>query len=103
MILVEPSNESIELAEKIQYMAQGLGIHRIRAILNKIEDEDQEEYVMRALSEHSVRFLGSLPQLKEIRRQNLYGAELTPTFCYSVAGMIARYLLDEAEMSYQKI
>lgn len=103
LILVEPSNESIELAEKIQYMAQGLGIHRIRAILNKIEDEDQEEYVMRALSEHNVRFLGSLPQLKEIRRQNLYGAELTPTFCYSVAGTIARYLLDEAEMSYQKI
>lgn len=103
LILVEPSNESVALAEKIQYMAQGLGIRRIRAILNKIEDEEQEEYLMQALSARGVRFLGSLPQLKEIRRQNLYGAELTPAFCYSVAGTIARYLLDEAEMSYLKI
>lgn len=101
LILVEPSNESIELAEKIQYMAQGLGIRRIRAILNKIEEEAQEEYVMRALSARGVRFLGSLPLRREIRNQNLFGAELTPEFSEALAGTIARYLLDEAEMPYR--
>lgn len=103
LILVEPSNESIELAEKIQYMAQGLGIRRIRAVLNKIEDSEQEEYVMQLLSDRGIRFLGSLPLLRKIRLQNLYGAELTPAFSYTIAGTIARYLLDEAEMTYTKI
>lgn len=103
LILVEPSNESIELAEKIQYMAQGLGIRRIRAIINKVEDEEQEEYIMQSLSDRGVRFLGSLPLLREIRSQNLYGTELTPEFSYRIAGTITRYLLDEAEMTYTKI
>ena len=102
LILVEPSGESIELAEKIQYMAQGLGIRRIRAILNKVEDEEQEEYLRDALSARSVRYLGSLPLLRDVRNINLYGRELTPQFSYGVAGQIARYLLDEAEMSYTK-
>ena len=102
LILVEPSGESIELAEKIQYMAQGLGIRRIRAILNKVEDEEQEEYLRDALSARSVRYLGSRPLPRDVRNINLYGRELTPQFSYGVAGQIARYLLDEAEMSYTK-
>lgn len=103
LILVEPSNESIELAAKIQYMAQGLGIRRIRAILNKIEDEDQEEFVRDALSDLGVRYLGSLPLLKTIRSSNLYGNELTPDFSYQLAGQIAKFMLDEAEMTYDKV
>lgn len=103
LILVEPSNESIELAGKIQYMAQGLGIRRIRAILNKIEDEDQEEFVRDALSDLGVRYLGSLPLLKSIRNNNLFGNELTPDLSYSLAGQIVKFMLDEAEMTYDKI
>jgi len=103
LILVEPSNESIELAGKIQYMAQGLGIRRIRAILNKIEDEDQEEYVRDALSDLGVRYLGSLPLLKTIRNNNLFGSELTPDYSYQLAGQIAKFMLDEAEMTYDKV
>ncbi len=103
LILVEPSGESIELAGKIRYMAEGLGIRRIRAILNKIEDEEQEEYVCEALSSLGVRFLGSLPLMKEIRNVNLFGNELTPEFSYRLAGQIAKYMLDEAEMNYDPV
>lgn len=103
LIMVEPSNESIELAGKIQYMAQGLGIRRIRAILNKIEDKDQEEYIRDALSNLGVRYLGSLPLLKSIRNDNLFGNELTPELSYKLSGQIVKFMLDEAEMTYDKI
>ncbi len=103
LILVEPSNESIELAGKIQYMAQGLGIRRIRAILNKIEDDSQEEYVCEALSSLGVRYLGSVPLMKSIRNVNLFGNELTPELSYRLVGQITTYMLDEAEMSYDKV
>ena len=96
LILVEPSSESIELAEKIQYMAQGLGIHRIRAIMNKVEDEAQEEFLQEALSARSIRYLGALALRRDIRSCNLYGTGLTQEFCYLVAGQLARFLLDEA-------
>lgn len=103
LIPVEPSAESIELAQKIQYMAEGIGIRRIRAILNKIEDEEQEEYIRQELSDRGVRYLGTLPLLKDIRSNNLFGKELTPEFSYRMAGTIARFLLDEAEMDYDKV
>lgn len=102
LILVEPSSESIELAEKIQYMAQGLGIRRIRAIMNKVEDDEQEEFLQEALSERSIRYLGSVALRKDIRSRNLYGTALTQEFCYLIAGQLARFLLDEAEMRYTK-
>lgn len=102
LILTEPSLESIELAEKIQYMAQGIGIQRIRALINKAEDQDQVEFMQESLSARSIRCLGNLPLKKDILNRNLRGAELTPEFSYRIAGQIARYLLDEAEMSYTK-
>lgn len=103
LILVEPSNESIELAVKIQYMAQGLGISRIRAILNKVEDEDQEDYIKEKLSEKGVRFLGTVPLLKKIKNANLFGSAILPEDAYELFGQSAKYMLDEAQMRYDKI
>ena len=39
LIIVEPSFESIALAEKIGYMADGIGVNRVRAISNKVPSE----------------------------------------------------------------
>lgn len=103
LILVEPSNESIELATKIQYMAQGLGISRIRVILNKVEDRAQEKYMRKELSRNNVRYLGTLPLLKNVRDRNLYGTELSPELSYQLFGQTTKYLLDEAEMRYKQI
>ncbi len=98
LIVVEPSSESIELAGTIQYMAQGIGIRRVRAILNKVEDEDQAEYMEDALAEAGVRYLGALQAQKPLRTANLKGAALDPAG--TGIRQIAKYLLDEAEMRY---
>lgn len=102
LILVEPSNESIELAKRIQYMAYGLGISRIRAILNKIEDEEQEEYILEALSKNNIRYLGCVSVNQEIKRNNLFGKQILPTDAFRIFGQTTMYMLDEAEMCYKR-
>lgn len=100
LILVEPSSESLALAEKIQYMAQGLGIMRIRAVLNKVEDQEQQQFLQAQLSQMGIRFLGALPRMAQISKKNLYGQPLTAAFSYAQAGTLVRLMLDEAEMRY---
>ena len=102
LIMVEPSIESVELAGKIQYMAQGIGIQRIRAILNKIEDEEQEEFILDRLTEQGVRCLGKIEDSKQIRNRNLFSRELLPEEGFALAGSIATCMLDEAEMTYDR-
>lgn len=102
LIIVEPSLESIDLAAKIQYMAQGLGISRIRAILNKVEDEEQDEFIRERLSEREIRFLGAVPLQRDLRKKNLYGQEIPPEEAYALFGQTVMYMLDEAEMRYQQ-
>lgn len=103
LIVVEPSRESLELAKKIQYMAQGLGIRRIRAIINKAEDEEQITYIQEELSKSNVRFLGALPMQKRWKTANMKGEALTAERLDQDVRLIVKYLLDEAEMPYRKI
>ena len=101
--MVEPSIESLELAQKIQYMAQGLGIRRIRAIINKAEDEEQIRYMQKHLSEAGIRYLGALPVEKRWRSANMRGQPLVAEKNDDSIRRIAKYLLDEAEMPYRKM
>lgn len=101
LIPVEPSDESIELAGKVKYMAAGLGIRRVRAVLNKVEDEEQEEYLQEKLSEMDIRFLGTLPNKKEVRIKNMRGDEFESRFGLETAGLLVRMMLDEAQMKYK--
>ncbi len=59
-IVVEPSYESITLAEKIKYMAEGMGVRRIKAILNKIPSLEVEKKLSRQLYEKEIDILGAL-------------------------------------------
>jgi len=47
--VVEPSFESMALAEKIIYMAEGMGIDRSGALLNKVSSEDVQEKMIAQL------------------------------------------------------
>lgn len=60
--IVEPSYESIELSEKINYMAQGIGITRVKTILNKVPSRDVEKIIKERLHHHGMEVLGSLYQ-----------------------------------------
>jgi CO dehydrogenase maturation factor len=60
--IVEPSYESVELSQKIGYMAQGIGITRVKTILNKIPSQDVETSIKEKLRDQGMDVLGSLYQ-----------------------------------------
>ncbi len=68
LIVVEPSHESLALAEKMGYMAQGMGITRVRAILNKVASDSARQRMMEELAKRKVEPIGVIhfdPQFSE--------------------------------------
>ena len=60
LIVVEPPLESVEVAQKIYYLAQGLGIRNIWAVLNKVTSDDIAVKVGTALKRQGIRVIGRL-------------------------------------------
>lgn len=58
--IVEPSFESMALAEKIVYMAEGMGINRAGALLNKVPSETIKEKMIKELDKRNVQNLGTI-------------------------------------------
>lgn len=96
--IIEPSFESIEMADTIQYMAEGLGIRRVRAVVCKAEDDEEAEIVIDELSDKDIRYLGVLKKDKSISKANLIGTTLKNTNGFETVKDLAKLLLDEAEM-----
>ena len=68
LVIVEPSFESMALAEKIVYMAEGMGISRARAILNKVPSDKTAQKMTEELDKKGVNTLGTIcydPALNE--------------------------------------
>lgn len=60
LIVVEPPLESVEVAQKIYYLARGLGIRNIWAVLNKVTSDDIAVKVGAALERQGIRVIGRL-------------------------------------------
>ena len=68
LIIVEPSFESMVLAEKIGYMAEGMGINRVRAILSKVPSESTKQRMVEELDKRRINTIGAVyydPQIAE--------------------------------------
>jgi CO dehydrogenase maturation factor len=102
LMIIEPSFESIAVAEKIRYMAEGIGIGRVRAILNKMPSEKIASKVIKELIKKEIRFLGSVLIDAEVSEAGFEGAPLGHSAAKEQIKMIARLMLDEAEMKYKK-
>ena len=73
LIAVEPSSESLALAEKIFYMADGLGIKQVRVILNKVPSEKVEGRVLEEVERKKMKVIGSLYLDSQISDASLEG------------------------------
>ena len=60
LMVVEPPLESVEVAQKIYYLAQGLGIRNIWAVLNKVTSDDIAVKVGSALQRQEIQIIGRL-------------------------------------------
>jgi CO dehydrogenase maturation factor len=68
LTIVEPSFDSLALAEKIRFMAEGIGIPAIQAILNKIPSLEIEEKVRKELENKQIKVSGAVyldPQISK--------------------------------------
>ena len=96
VILVEPSSESLALAEKISYMADGIGVKKVRAIPNKIPTGKVEKRMVEEMERRKIEVLGILYLDEKISEASLEGAS-PPAHSNAQRAMkeIARRLLDE--------
>jgi len=76
LIIVEPSFDSLALAEKIRYMAEGIGISTIRAILNKIPSSEIEAKLRKELEKKQIKVAGAVYLDPQVSQAGLIGREL---------------------------
>jgi CO dehydrogenase maturation factor len=96
LITVEPSSESLNLAEKIKYMAEGLGVKTVRAILNKIPSEKVENRMTEEIEKRRIRVIGSICHDNQISEANLEGDALpVDSIAHNAVKEIATRLLSE--------
>ncbi len=101
IIVLEPSLDSLEIAGKIKYMAEGIGISRIRAVINKVPDAEMAEMIFDALAENEIRYLGAVMTDKDAPKRAFAGKIPAKTDeIYKSTAALLRLLLDENEMDY---
>jgi len=98
--VVEPSFDSLELVERIQYMAEGIGIRRIRAVLNKMPSRDISRMVLKTLASKEIRYLGIFGTEDAVMTAGLLGVPVSDEELLSRMTEMTKLMLDEAEMTY---
>jgi len=73
LIVVEPSFESLELAQKVNSLAAGIGIHNTWAILNKITSEELALRLETELGKRNIAVTGCIHHDAEIYEACLEG------------------------------
>ncbi|MGD0626408.1 MAG: P-loop NTPase [Thermodesulfobacteriota bacterium] len=76
LTIVEPSFDSLALAEKIRYMAEGIGIPAIQAILNKIPSPEIEEKLRGNLENKKMKVAGAVYLDPQISQAGFTGKKL---------------------------
>ena len=97
LMVVEPSFESLALAAKIGYMAEGMGISRVRVILNKVPSEQIRQRMIEELNKKNIKYIGTVyfdPQLSEA---GFEGTALGDSKAKGDMKRIINLLLDEAK------
>jgi len=95
LVAVEPSFESRALAERIHYMAEGMGIGRIRVILNKVPSEEIKQKMIDGLARANVKIIGTVYLDPQISEASFEGRALGDSKAKDDMKAIARALMAE--------
>lgn len=77
LVVVEPSFESLALAEKISYMSDGIGVNKVMAIPNKVASEKVEERIIEELENKKIKVIGTIYFDSQISEASLEGKTLS--------------------------
>lgn len=97
LIIVEPSFESMALAEKVSYMADGIGVNKVRAILNKIPSEKTAERMRKELNKRGVKVIGTVGYDSQIAEACFEGSSLGQSQAREDVKGIVRQLIEESK------
>lgn len=76
LIVVEPSFESLELAQKINSLAAGIGIKNTWAILNKVPSPDMDSKLKNELVKRNIYVIGCIHHDPEVFNASLEGSAI---------------------------
>ncbi|MDI9619541.1 MAG: P-loop NTPase [Candidatus Nezhaarchaeota archaeon] len=96
LFVVDPTYDSVVLAERASKMAAELGIKRFAAVLNKVDDE-AANILSSKLSALGVRIIGVIRQDPKIARSALTGEAIDSGAAMSDAMALASALLEEVK------
>lgn len=88
LIVVEPSFESITVAGRIAQMAQGMGIGRIGAILNKVSSQELASRTDKELEKLGVKVFGKISYSRELAEAAFEGGPVKNGAAVKEAGII---------------
>jgi len=97
LVVVEPSFESLALAEKISYLADGIGVNRVNAILNKVSSDEKEVRMKTDLLRKGIRPIGTILYHSQISEAGFEGKaifDLNDSKIKESVKKIARRLLE---------
>ncbi len=92
LLIVEPSLESITIAERIKSLAAGLS-KKVYAVLNKIDSEDLETRLEGELKKRDIPVIGYIPSDKAVFEACLEGRALNQGAAFQSAGRVLDALL----------
>jgi len=69
LVVVEPSQASLETAQRVEKLAGDIGIKKMRVIGNRVQDEAEKDFLRTNLS--GIDILGFLDYSKEMRKINM--------------------------------
>jgi CO dehydrogenase maturation factor len=97
LIVVEPSFESMALADKINYMAKGMGIARVKAILNKVPSEKIRDRMIEELSAKKIETIGTVFYDVELNEAGFEGSIIEDSTAIKDIQKIVDLLLQETK------
>jgi CO dehydrogenase maturation factor len=94
LCVVEPSFEAMALAEKIVFMAEGMGINRAGAVLNKVPSEKVREKMIAELEKRNVKTLGTVRFDEKVQEAGFEGRPPVESRAGVEAAQIAQFLIN---------
>ncbi|MCJ7743126.1 MAG: hypothetical protein MUO99_01005, partial [Dehalococcoidales bacterium] len=76
LVVVDPSRDSLELAEKINELAGQIQVADVWVVLNKVPSKDIAARLTDYLNQRDIRVIGAIPQDPEIFDSCLEGRPL---------------------------
>lgn len=93
-VVVDPTYESIFIAEKVNAFAEQMGKGKVWAILNKVRTREIESKIRRELIDREINILGTVDYDPEIELAGLMGTKLEKSEAFVVVDNLVEKLVE---------